>query len=186
MTCMTPHGRGWSQQCLGLTVGALHYEHDEADGLLWALHAEQSGLYGFADRPDDTSPDEFQPPRGEFLIARLNTACTAVGCGGWHLLAPGTAEIKRMYVTPDARGRGVGRRLLQEIERRAVTHGVRNMLLETGSLNTAALALYRSCGYAPRPPYVTGRSEVNRAMAKTLTSGTVPGDRGGHDPSRIS
>jgi ribosomal protein S18 acetylase RimI-like enzyme len=165
---MTQRGQGLSRRGLGLTVGALPYEHSEAGRLLWALHAEQAGLYGFADRPDDTPPGEFALPRGQFLTARLNTSRTAVGCGGWHLLTPAVAEIKRMYVTPAARGRGVGRCLLHELERRAAAHGAQHILLETGALNTAALALYRFCGYKPRPPYVPGRSDVNRAMTKPL------------------
>lgn len=128
---MTRRGRDPSREGPPLTVGALPYEHSEAGRLLCALHAEQVALYGFADRPDDTPPGEFALPRGEFLTARLNDA--TVGCGDWHLFAPGTAEVKRMYVVPAARGRGVGRRVLREIECRAAAHGVRHMLLETGA-----------------------------------------------------
>jgi GNAT superfamily N-acetyltransferase len=161
------HGQRDDDRCPAIEVINAPYEHDEARQLLWAPHAEQVGLHGFADHPDELQPAVFEPPRGQFFLARLDGR--AIRCGGWHLLAPAEAEIKRMYVTPAARGRGAERRILQETdELRAAGHGVTRMLLETGVRNAAALALYRSCGYEPHPPYVPGRSEVNRAMTKTL------------------
>ncbi|GAB2793437.1 GNAT family N-acetyltransferase [Streptomyces daliensis] len=145
------------------------YSHPEARRLTWELHAEQASVYGFADAPDDTPARDFELPRGLFVIARTHGASEAVGCGGWRLLTPQTAEIKRMYVAASARGQGLGRQILSFLEDEAAAHGVTQLVLETGARNHSALTLYRNSGYLPRTPYVSGRdTSVNRAMTKTL------------------
>ncbi|QIY59042.1 GNAT family N-acetyltransferase [Streptomyces sp. RPA4-5] len=145
------------------------YGDPEARRLARALHAEQVAVYGFADDPDDTPASHFELPQGLFIVARCDESPEAVGCGGWRLLSPGTAEIKRMYVTQEGRGGGIGRQILEHLESHAVSRGVIRMVLETGVRNDAALALYRRCGYQPCPSYVPGRdSSVNRAMVKRL------------------
>jgi ribosomal protein S18 acetylase RimI-like enzyme len=63
------------------------------------------------------------------------------------------AELKRMYVSPAARGRGVARAVLAELERTAVEAGYRRMVLETGVKQPEALALYRSAGYVEVPRF---------------------------------
>ncbi|MGY5079367.1 GNAT family N-acetyltransferase [Streptomyces nigrescens] len=156
-----------------LSLTAISYGDPEARRLTRALHAEQVAVYGFADDPDDTPASHYVLPQGLFVIARCDDSPEAVGCGGWRLLSPGTAEIKRMYVTQAGRGRGIGRRILEHLESQAVSRGVIRMVLETGVRNEAALSLYRSCGYQPCPSYVAGRdSRVNRAMAKSLSLST--------------
>ncbi|MEU9744707.1 GNAT family N-acetyltransferase [Streptomyces niveus] len=151
-----------------LAVTAVPYDHPDARRLTQALRAEQFGLYGFADDPTTTPRTEFDPPRGLFLIAHVGEQ--AVGCGGVRLRGEHTAEIKRMYVSGDARGHGIGQRLLEHLERHAVSRGATRIMLETGRRNTAALALYHRTGYLPRPSYVVGRDpQVNRAMTKRLS-----------------
>ncbi len=88
---------------------------------------------------------ELTPPAGVLLIARLGAR--PVGCGAlkFHLGAP--AELKRMWVAPEARGIGIGRRLLQELERHARDTGVEVLRLETNGALSEAIALYRSSGY---------------------------------------
>ena len=109
-------------------------------------------MYGFADDPADTPADDYTPSHGLFLLSR-NASGQAAGCGGWRLLDPRTAEIKRMYVRPDARGKSLGRQILLRLEADAQLHGVTHMQLETGVANLAALSLYRSHGYQPAKPY---------------------------------
>ncbi|MDX3070150.1 MULTISPECIES: GNAT family N-acetyltransferase [Streptomyces] len=151
------------------SVTAAPYDHPDARRLTQALRAEQLGLYGFADDPDTTPEADFDPPRGLFLIAHLDQE--AVGCGGVRFLDEHTAEIKRMYVSGEARGHGIGRYLLAHLERHAVSRGVTRIMLETGRRNTAALALYSRTGYLPCPSYVAGRDHrVNRAMIKPVGS----------------
>lgn len=95
--------------------------------------------------------DEFLPPAGSFLVARLNGA--PVGCGGIKPLSRDSAYLKRMWVAPDARGLGLGRRLLTELEERARSIGYRTVKLETNKALTEAQQLYRSCGYREVAPF---------------------------------
>jgi ribosomal protein S18 acetylase RimI-like enzyme len=88
---------------------------------------------------------ELRSPKGLLLLVFLRGE--AIGCGGLRFHGEHPAEIKRLWVAPDARGLGVGRRLLSELERRARTHGVRTVRLDTNRNLTEAIALYRSSGY---------------------------------------
>ncbi|MFJ9623315.1 GNAT family N-acetyltransferase [Streptomyces sp. NPDC101181] len=138
------------------------YDHPEARRLTRALRSEQLTLYGFADDPDTTPETDFNPRDGLFLIAHIGSE--AVGCGGVRRLDEHTAEIKRTYVGGDVRGHGVGRSLLEHLERHAADSGATRVMLETGRRNTAALALNQGAGYLPCPSYVAGRDhQVNRA-----------------------
>ena len=89
--------------------------------------------------------------RGRVLVAYARDE--PVACGAVRLLDPDTAEIKRMFVTPNARGRGVGRRLLAALEGAATDLGCERMRLDTGERQLAALGLYRSAGYAEIDAY---------------------------------
>ncbi|WP_433507747.1 bifunctional helix-turn-helix transcriptional regulator/GNAT family N-acetyltransferase [Pseudonocardia halophobica] len=93
---------------------------------------------------------EFTPPKGEFLVAMLDGE--PVGCVGVRF-RPDVAEIKRMWVAPAARGLGLARRLLAEIEERARVHGLRATRLDTNGTLVEAIALYRSAGYREVPPF---------------------------------
>jgi len=165
---MTPTGLA---RPVAAELSAVPYDHPEARRLTAALHAEQTAMYGFADDPAATEPELFAPPNGLFLLARPEGHDEALACGGWHLVAPGTVEIKRMFVDPAARGLALGSRILRALEREAYERGARSAILETGSRNLAALALYEHLGYQPIPSYAPGRDPlVNRAMAKKLTA----------------
>lgn len=87
------------------------------------------------------------PPSGAFLVAYL--AGGPVGCAGWRSSgdAGETAELKRMYVSPTARGRGVARAVLAAVERSAREYGRRRLILECGDRQPEAIGLYRSAGY---------------------------------------
>jgi ribosomal protein S18 acetylase RimI-like enzyme len=90
---------------------------------------------------------EFTPPAGTFLIAQVDGE--TVAGGGLRRAGEGVAEIKRMWTAPAHRGRGHARQVLAALERAARGFGYHTVRLETGSLQTAALALYRSAGYRP-------------------------------------
>ncbi|MFW0873481.1 GNAT family N-acetyltransferase [Rhodococcoides corynebacterioides] len=111
--------------------------------------------------PDSTPlrVEEFLPPVGLLVVAR--DAEGAVGMGGWRAhdggpesdgLLPGDAEIKRMYVRPRARGRGVARALLRAIEDSAAAAGRGRLVLETGLRQPEAIGLYTSSGYRSLVP----------------------------------
>lgn len=97
------------------------------------------------------SNDDFSPPRGCFIVARL--LGQPVGCGALRVAEPEIGEIKRMWVAPRARGRGIGRKLLAELERSAHTHKVKILRLETNESLQEAHALYRSAGFAEVEPF---------------------------------
>ena len=76
-----------------------------------------------------------------------------VACGAWQALEPGVAEIKRMYVRPAYRGRGIARQLIVALEEEVLAADRSIIRLETGTYLPAAIALYRSVGYLPIPVY---------------------------------
>src|SRR6266849_8105958 len=88
---------------------------------------------------------ELSPPAGLFLVATLRGE--PVGCGGLKFHGDEPTELKRMWVAESARGLGIGRRLLGELESRAAANGARVVRLETNRALTEATSLYRSAGY---------------------------------------
>jgi DNA-binding MarR family transcriptional regulator/GNAT superfamily N-acetyltransferase len=95
--------------------------------------------------------EELTLPAGLLLLARLRDE--PVGCGALKLHGTGPAEVKRMWVAASARGVGVGRRILEELERAARQRGVRVLRLETNRSLTEAISLYRSAGYVEVDPF---------------------------------
>ncbi len=90
-------------------------------------------------------PHELTPPNGLVLVARLREE--PVGCGALKFHEHAPAELKRMWVAPRARGLGLGRRLLGELERAAREAGVSVLHLETNHTLSEAIHLYRDSGY---------------------------------------
>jgi DNA-binding MarR family transcriptional regulator/GNAT superfamily N-acetyltransferase len=91
-------------------------------------------------------PHEVRPPAGQFLVAYLHGE--AIGCGAVKHHADAPAEIKRMWIAPQARGLGLGRRLLEKLEACALAGGAQVAHIETSAVLTEALAMYRSAGWA--------------------------------------
>jgi GNAT superfamily N-acetyltransferase len=91
--------------------------------------------------------DDFDAPGAAWLV--LYEGDNAVACGGLRQLSPGIAEIKRMFVTASARGRGHARALLAELERLAADSGCERVRLFTTEVLREARALYSTCGYRP-------------------------------------
>jgi GNAT superfamily N-acetyltransferase len=95
--------------------------------------------------------DELREPAGLLMLAWLHDR--PVGCGALKLYGDGVADLKRMWVAGSARGRGVGRRLLAELEANAAARGVRTLRLETNGTLVEAINLYRSAGYVEVPAF---------------------------------
>jgi ribosomal protein S18 acetylase RimI-like enzyme len=94
---------------------------------------------------------ELLMPRGALLIARLRGE--PVGCGALKFHGRAPAELKRMWVAPELRGSGLGRRLLRELERHAKAAGARAVRLETNRTLKEAISLYRDSGYREVPAF---------------------------------
>ena len=97
------------------------------------------------------TPEQLRLPSGLFVVATLHGE--AVGCGALKFHGSAPCELKRMWVAREARGLGLGRRLLAELERLALEHGVRTVRLETNRNLTEAIALYRASGYVEVEPF---------------------------------
>ena len=151
----------------------------DATMLIAALNAELSHRYP---EPGAThfrlEPDDVAPCAGIFLVARWQGH--PVGCGALRglrdaelvrELGPRAGEIKRMYVTPDMRGHGIGRALLARIEAEGRALGVRRLVLETGTRQEEALALYRGAGFIDIPAY----GEYSASPATSVCLGKVIG-----------
>ena len=137
-------------------VGVVDPRRPEARYCVQSYFAELGRRFdaGF-DRTRSISADnaELTLPAGLLLMATLHTE--PVGCGGLKLHGAEPAEIKRMWVSPEARGLGLGRRLLTELEREAIAHGAPAVRLETNRNLTEAIALYRAAGYREVPAFNT-------------------------------
>ncbi|HEV7461246.1 MAG TPA: GNAT family N-acetyltransferase [Solirubrobacteraceae bacterium] len=123
-----------------------------ARALLDAYADDLRGRLGEFDetRGVTADPDEMTPPAGIFLVGYADGE--AVACGGYKVRSDG-AEIKRMWVAPAARRRGVGRRLLAALEDAARAAGHRRVVLDTSAGQPEALAMYRRLGYVEVPDY---------------------------------
>ena len=113
------------------------------------------------------SPEYFQPPDGAFLVAFEDGE--AIACGGAGHLDETTGELRRMYVLPAHRGKGLGRALLERLEDAGRDLGYTTMRLETGNEAPEAIGLYTSAGYEPIPcwgPFAT--DPKSRCFEKSL------------------
>ena len=144
-------------------------EHRDAQYCLRSYFAEldrrfDTGFDPTASLPSD--PHEIRAPNGLFLVAVLRGE--PVGCGALKFHGDEPTEVKRMWVAPSARGLGLGRRLLFELEARAAAHGSHTVHLETNKTLTEAIAMYRSSGYVEVDAF-NDEPYGDHWFAKTLT-----------------
>ena len=112
-------------------------------------------------------PRAFSPPTGTFLVAWCDGR--PAGCGGLRTVRPGVGEVKRMWVDPAVRGRGLARLVLAGLEQAGPELGHTRLLLETGTLQPEALQLYASAGWSRTPPYGEWReSPLSVCFARDL------------------
>ncbi len=117
------------------------------------LNSHYGGRPGSGAKP---RPEEFVAPDGIFLVAELDGE--AIGCGGLARFDETTAEIRRMYVIPHVRGRGISRAILAQLLAAGRELGYARARLETGYAQREAIGLYESAGFEPIPcwgPYIT-------------------------------
>ena len=129
-------------------------EHPDARQCLRSYFAELERRSGAPFDPligSTAEPHELRPPAGEMVVAYLRAE--AVACGALKHFGGGVCDLKRMWVADAARGLGLGRRLLADLEGRAARAGARVVRLETNATLVEAIALYRSAGYREVPAF---------------------------------
>jgi GNAT superfamily N-acetyltransferase len=152
----------------GITIEAVDARSQEARELVASYIAEIQKSFGYdTTRAVPVTDEDFDPPNGRFLVVR-NERGVAVGCGAVRLIEPGTAEVKRMWVSPTMRGRGAGWALLEALEAVAVELGATTGVLDTNATLTSALALYRANHWEEVPAY-NDNAEATHWFRKPLT-----------------
>jgi GNAT superfamily N-acetyltransferase len=160
-----------------LELVRVDYGHPDAMLLIEEVQAEYVVRYGGPDRTP-LDPLMFEPPVGSFYVGYLTVVgerCP-VTTGAWRshddvevFGTRRTAEVKRMYVVPAVRGRGLARAVLAHLERTAADAGAEAMILETGDAQPEAIALYESSGYTPIPGFGHYKwAPGNRCFGKPL------------------
>ena len=138
----------------GTDLRVVSYASDDAQLLTAEVQAEYGRRYG---GEGDISPidlHQFDAPEGHFVMIYVDEVPAALG--GWRRGGPDGAtdgEIKRMFVRPAFARRGLARTILAELERTALAAGITRLVLETGTAQPEAIALYESSGYATIPAF---------------------------------
>ncbi|MFL6113053.1 MAG: GNAT family N-acetyltransferase [Catenulispora sp.] len=136
------------ESTVGVVVNEVPWDNPQAAALRAALRIEIEALYG----PDsEPGPPPSAADIALFLVAYADGL--PVGCGALRPLEPGVAEIKRMYVVPQWRGRGVSGAVLSALEAAAGRRGWTTLRLETGPEQTAAIRFYERSGYVLIPGF---------------------------------
>ncbi|WP_066953299.1 GNAT family N-acetyltransferase [Streptomyces lushanensis] len=170
-----------------MNIRTVSFDHPDAVRLNDRVQLEYADRYGDEGDITPLDPAMFEPPRGLYLIV-YDDHGVPVATGGWRGqdrnddgYADGDAEIKRMYVIPEARGRGLSRRVLAALEDDARAAGRTRMVLETGTKQPEAISLYMSSGYELCAKFGLYRfDELSRCYAKPLATagpGSVPHGR---------
>ena len=155
---------------MSFTIAAAE-AHDIADiAALFRAYEAHIGVdlsyQGFADELA-TLPGRYAPPQGQLLIAR-NGSGAAIGCVALRPMdADGCCEMKRLFVSPQGRGLGLGRALAEAVAREATTLGYAELRLDTLPTMHEAIALYQKLGFVPIAPYYAAR-EGTLFMALSL------------------
>ncbi|MFD4539881.1 GNAT family N-acetyltransferase [Streptomyces bauhiniae] len=138
-----------------MIIRRVRFDHPDAVKLNDEVQAEYHVRYGDGGDATSLDPADFDPPSGAYLIA-YDAHDRPVATGGWRSQdlngegnQDGDAELKRMFVVAQMRGHGLARRILAELEADARAAGRTRMVLETGTEQPEAIALYTSSGYTP-------------------------------------
>ena len=171
-----------------MNIRTVRFDHPDAVRLNDEVQAEYAERYD--DEGDMTPLDatHFDPPHGLYLLAYDETG-RPVATGGWRSqerndegYEDGDAELKRMYVVHEARGRGLARLILAALEDSARAAGRTRMVLETGIKQPEAIALYTSSGYVPVKKFGLYRfDELSRCFGKQLA---LPDDDAVHQKNQ--
>ena len=153
-----------------IVIACENPDQPEVHAFLAASDAYLSALYP-AESNHFVDITALQQASVQFFVAR--SGATAVGCGAIVLAGDGSAEIKRMWIDPKARGQRLGQTMLASLEAAARASGCSMLRLETGISQPEALSLYRKAGYAEIPAFGTYQPDpLSVFMAKRLIAGS--------------
>ena len=154
---------------LPIRLRAVAYDDPVAQYLVDRVQEEYVVRYGGRDGAA-VEPADFLPPRGTFLVAEV--AGVPAACGAWRVHGDGIVEIKRVYVEPGFRRRGLAQLIMGALEESAAQAGYRAVLLNTGLRQPEALELYARLGYRDVPGYgIYAKSPDARFLGKDLVGG---------------
>lgn len=164
-----------------MQIRTVRYDHPDAVKLNDLVQLEYAERYGGEGDLTPMDPTQFDPPHGLYLV--VYDEDLPLASGGWRAQekneeghSDGDAEIKRMFVVPEARGRGLARLILAALEDSARRAGRIRMVLETGLKQPEAIELYVSSGYEPTAKFGLYRFEsASRCFAKPLQDGDAAG-----------
>jgi putative acetyltransferase len=139
----------------GLTIAVESAEREDVRALLEVMSTYSADLYPPESR-HGLDLAAYERPEVTLLVARERGV--VLGCGAWQLEGDGSAELKSMFVVPEARGRGVGCTILAAIEE-ALSGRVTTLRLETGTKQPEAIGLYESAGFSRRGPFGSYRDD---------------------------
>ena len=163
-----------------LNIRRTAHDHPDAIGLNDRLQLEYARRYGDGDEDvEPLDPLMFEPPNGLYLVA-YDEQDRPVAGGGWRAHKQndegcfnGDAEVKRMYVVPEARRLGLARRILAALEDSAWAAGRNRIVLVTGTEQPEATAPYIASGYTPHTKFGHyGNYRDARFFAKLRRSGS--------------
>ena len=161
-----------------MRLRAAHLDDPVARALIFRMWTE------ICERYDSPAPcgeevalptGSFTDPQGSFLLGEIDGV--AVACGGVRSCQeapPGVGEIKRMYVEPGVRGRGLGRVLLAALEEEGRRLGYQRLWLETGTAQPEALGLYETAGWTPIPKYGEYKDEEDSRCYQRVIGSAAP------------
>jgi GNAT superfamily N-acetyltransferase len=143
-----------SPEGAAIEIAPIDPAHPDAQYCLGAYYAELDARFEAGFDPNDgpsVTQDDMRPPAGLLLVARLSESPVACGALIFHHSDP--PELKRLWVSPEARGIGLGRRMLQVLESLAAQHSATAIRLDSNRALSEALAMYRSAGYREIPAF---------------------------------
>lgn len=141
-----------SHDAPALEISRIDPREPEAAALITAMTSEIRAIYDHKiDGHGHFKPEDVLVPGSGFYVGRVDKE--AVACGAFRPLEPGIAEIKRMFVVAELRGRGYSKAMVLLLEREARESGYTTVRLETRPLQHAAIALYEKLGYVRIPGY---------------------------------
>ncbi|HVZ63642.1 MAG TPA: GNAT family N-acetyltransferase [Lacunisphaera sp.] len=143
---------------MSTVIAAERPDHPDAVALITELEDHLASRYP-AESRHGFSVQKLIEQQVAFYVLRVGGR--AAGCGGIMLVPKQYGELKRMYVRPEFRGAGHGRRLIERLAAHARAHGITLLRLETGTKQDEAIRLYEAAGFRPIPPFGPYREDPN-------------------------